>query len=60
MPSFDPERSLIVELEPAVLDDIHAAGTTQEEPVSFRLEITAYPRDAKGFVCVVGDWSRPM
>ena len=30
------------------------AGSTQEGPVTLQLEITVHPRDAKGFVRVVG------
>ena len=54
MASIDPERSLIVEVEPAQLERIVDARDKRERPVSFRLEITAYPRDAKGFARVVG------
>ena len=56
MTSIDPERSLIVELEPAQLERIVGAGDKRQHPVSFRLEITAYPRDAKGFARVVDQW----
>ena len=55
MPSFDPERHLIVELEPDALEAILAAGSTQGGPVTVQLEITVHPRDAKGFVHVVGE-----
>ncbi len=53
--SFDLERCLIVELEPDALEAILDAGTTQEGPVTFHLEITVHPRDARGFVQVVGE-----
>ncbi len=62
MPSFDPERHLLVELERGALDAILAAGSTQEGPVTLQLEITVHPRDAKGFVRVVGarDGEKPV
>ena len=53
-PSFDPERHLLVELEPDALDAILDAGTTQGGPVSIRLQVTVHPRDAKGVVRVIG------
>jgi hypothetical protein len=55
MPSFDPERCLIVELESDALEAILAAGTTQGAPVTFQLEITVHPCDARGFVRVLGE-----
>jgi hypothetical protein len=55
MPFFDPRRNLIVELKPAVLKRILDAATARGRPVTLRLEITVHPRDAKGFVHVVGE-----
>jgi hypothetical protein len=55
MPPLDPERHLIVELEPDALDAILDAATTQGGPVTVDLKVTVYPRDAKGFVRVVGE-----
>jgi hypothetical protein len=55
MPFFDPRRSLILRLDPTLLQRILDAGTTHGGPVSFRLNITSHPRDAKGFAPVVGE-----
>jgi hypothetical protein len=56
MPSLDPERCIIVDLEPDEVQVIRAAGTTKGSPVTFRLEITVHhPHDAKGFVHAVGE-----
>ncbi len=55
MPSFDPERDLIVELERDELEAILDAGTRQGGPVSVGLKVTVYPRDAKGVVRGVGE-----
>jgi hypothetical protein len=54
MPVFDPERHLIVELEPDELEVILTAGTAQGASVPFQLKITVH-RDAKGLVHVVGE-----
>jgi hypothetical protein len=53
--SFDPERHLIVELEPDDLEAILTAGTAQGGHAKLRIEITVQRRDAKGFVHVVGE-----
>jgi hypothetical protein len=55
MPPFDPERHLIVELEPDELEAILTAGTAQGGHVKLRIEITVQRRDANGFVHVVGE-----
>jgi hypothetical protein len=58
MPSLDPKRHLIVELEPEELEEIRTAGTARGDPVTFQLKITVH-RDAKGFVHVVGELEPP-
>jgi len=55
IPSLDPERCLIVELEPDEREAILAAGTARGGPVTFQLQITYRRRDAKGFVYVDGE-----
>ncbi len=56
IPSLDPERHLIVELEPEELEEILTAGSTRGGPVTLRLEFTAvHRRNAEGFVQVVGE-----
>jgi hypothetical protein len=52
--SFDPERHLIVELEPDEREAILSAGTERGGRVTFQFKITVH-RDAKGFVHVVGE-----
>jgi hypothetical protein len=59
MASFDPQCSLIVALDPTLLQRILDAGTTHGRPVSFHLKITAHPRDAKGIARVVGELEKP-
>ena len=54
IPSFDPERSLIVELEGADLERVLDAGDAAEGPARLRLEITVHPRNVEGFARVVG------
>ena len=55
IPSFDPERCLIVELEPDEIETIRDAGTRQGGSAPLRLEITSVHCDANGFVHVVGE-----
>jgi hypothetical protein len=54
IPPFDPERHLIVELDPDEREAILSAGTARGGRVTFQLNITVH-RDAKGFVHVVGE-----
>ena len=53
--SFDPERHLIVELEPDELETIRTAGSTRGGPVTFQLKITVHRRNAQGFVHAEGE-----
>ena len=57
--TLDPLRSLIVALDPTLLQRILDAGTAQGRPVIFHLKITAYPCNAKGFARVVGQLEKP-
>jgi hypothetical protein len=57
--SFDPRCSLIVELDPTLLQRIVDAGTTHGRPVSFHFKITVHPRDVTGFARVVGELEKP-
>jgi hypothetical protein len=59
MPFFDLRRSLIVQLDPTLLQRILDAGTNRDGPVSFRLNIKSLPRDAKGFAPVIGELMTP-
>jgi hypothetical protein len=59
MHSSNSRRSLIVGIEPALLQRILDAGTTQGRPVSFLLKITVYQRDPKGFAPVFGELEKP-
>jgi hypothetical protein len=52
---FEPKRILFVELEPAERARIVDAGTAENGPVRFRLDLTVHPRDAGGFAHVVVD-----
>jgi hypothetical protein len=55
MPFFDPERHLLAEFKPARLTSTLDAATGRGRPVSYHLQFTVHPRDARSFARVVAD-----